>query len=266
VSAAVPDPVPLRLGFNQVPELYDRIRPTYPAELFDEVFAHLAERPALVEVGPGTGQATVELVGRGARVVAVEPGNGLARVLRRKLPGDELEILVTTFEDADLADARFDGVVSASAYHWVPPPHRVDTPARILRPGGLMILIDVNQVESPVDRGYFARARPIYDRYGRGLPGFRLHTPDDVVPEHVGDFVRSERFDPPRLFRYRWDQVYSASEYADLKRTDSGSLAMQAAEREAMIADLSQLVTDEFGGSITRPIVVTLMLATRRSP
>ena len=57
-----------RLSFNAVVDLYDEIRPSYPAAMFDALFGLLPRRPRIVEVGPGTGQATKDLLARGAVV------------------------------------------------------------------------------------------------------------------------------------------------------------------------------------------------------
>jgi tRNA G46 methylase TrmB len=62
----------LRTTFEQVPELYDRARPDYPPQVFDDLVA-LAQLPArarLVEIGCGTGQATVPLAERGYAISA----------------------------------------------------------------------------------------------------------------------------------------------------------------------------------------------------
>ena len=51
--------------FNEVPELYDRVRPAYPDELFADLVAitGMNERSLVLEVGCGTGQATRSLAG-----------------------------------------------------------------------------------------------------------------------------------------------------------------------------------------------------------
>ena len=48
----------IRLSFNEVPDVYDEVRPSHPAELYATLFAMLPPHPSIVEVGPGTGQAT----------------------------------------------------------------------------------------------------------------------------------------------------------------------------------------------------------------
>jgi len=47
-----------RTMFEQVPELYDRARPSYPSQLFDDLasLAELPERARLLEIGCGPGK------------------------------------------------------------------------------------------------------------------------------------------------------------------------------------------------------------------
>ncbi len=77
-------------SFNAVAAQYADHRPTYPPALFDAI-EELAGRPLAgsraVDVGAGTGMATARLLERGARVVAVEPGAGMAAEFRHRLPG-----------------------------------------------------------------------------------------------------------------------------------------------------------------------------------
>src|SRR6266704_6266427 len=70
--------------FNEVPELYDRVRPAYPDELFADLVAitGMGRRSPVLEVGCGTGQATRSLAALGCSVTAVEPGAGMAALAR----------------------------------------------------------------------------------------------------------------------------------------------------------------------------------------
>ena len=69
----------MRDSFDEVPELYDRVRPGYPEAVFDDLvsLAGLVAGSRVLELGPGTGQATVPLARRGLAVTAVELGSGL---------------------------------------------------------------------------------------------------------------------------------------------------------------------------------------------
>ena len=67
-----------RLVFGQVAERYERVRPSYPQALVDEVVELAVGGPAL-EVGAGTGKATVMFARRGLTVHAVEPSAEMAK-------------------------------------------------------------------------------------------------------------------------------------------------------------------------------------------
>src|SRR6476659_4263597 len=179
-------------GFDEVAELYDRVRPGYPDDLLDELAAVLPRSPVVVEVGPGTGQATKGLVARGARVTAVELGAHLAAVLARNLP--TVDVVIGPFENVDLAPGSFDAVVAASSYHWVPPEVRMTRPAALLRPGGHLALIALNQVASPTDRGFFDEVRHVFSRHGQPGTHEPVPTHEKLVPSFVDEIAASPEF------------------------------------------------------------------------
>src|SRR6266542_2199055 len=80
----IPNHERLRATFNQAADLYDRARPGYPPALFDDLAELAGVGPGcrVLEIGPGTGQATVPLAERGCHIVAVELGADLAAVAR----------------------------------------------------------------------------------------------------------------------------------------------------------------------------------------
>src|SRR5438309_902917 len=157
----------LRTTFSEAAELYDRMRPGYPRAVFEELaeFGRLGPGSRVLEIGCGTGQATLPLAQRGYRVTAVELGAELAAIARRKLaPFPRVEVVVSDFEDwstpwseaergpAPWSEAErgstpwseaergllpadpFDAVVSATAFHWLDPAVRVARSAATLRP------------------------------------------------------------------------------------------------------------------------------------
>lgn len=253
-----------RLGFDAVPEVYDRARPHYPRELFRDLFALLPEQPEVIEVGPGTGQATRDLLAHGASVHAIELGPNLATRLRENLPSADLRITVGDFERIPRARPAADALVSATAYHWIPSPANVDRPAALLRPGGVAAIIDLVQITSDVDRGFFDACQPVYERYGEGHTGPPAPTADQVDPSMRAAFDTDDRFHDVELRTYRWDQTYSAAEYRDLMVSYSGTQAMCAADRIGLLDDMERFIIDEFGGEITRPLVVAMTTAYRR--
>src|SRR6266516_4967355 len=106
-----PDRRDLGRVFNEVPELYDRVRPTYPDGLFAELVAitGMDERSPVLEVGCGTGQATRSLAALGCSVTAIEPGAGMAALARQRLAAfGNVSVERSTFEEWGDPGRRFD--------------------------------------------------------------------------------------------------------------------------------------------------------------
>src|SRR5215211_2574155 len=125
-----------RVTFDEDAERYDRARPGYAPALFDDlaVLAGLGPGSRVLEIGCGTGQATIPLAERGYHVVAVELGAELAAVARRNLARfPAVEVITAAFEAWPLPPEPFDLVLSATAFHWIDPAVRVDKSADALR-------------------------------------------------------------------------------------------------------------------------------------
>jgi SAM-dependent methyltransferase len=109
----------LRSTFDEAAELYDRARPGYPPEPFNDLsdVADLRPGARILEFGPGTGKTTVPLAERKFQITAVELGPNLAAVARRMLARfPNVAVTVAAFEDFPLPSEPFDAVVSATAF------------------------------------------------------------------------------------------------------------------------------------------------------
>jgi SAM-dependent methyltransferase len=258
---SIPFPAEPRRSFDGVAEIYHGIRPSYPPPMFDELFRLLPSHPAILEVGPGTGQATRDLLKRGANVYAVEIGPAMAAKLREVLPSHALTVMVGDFEEVDVEEHSFDAVFSATAYHWISPKVQVDRPASVLKPGGMVAIVDLNQVSSPEDKGFFTAAQPIYERYGErhtGPPAPERNAVDPLIHRVLrGD----RRFSNVELRTYDWDQTYSAADYRKLMLSYSGTQMMTPLARQGLLDDMENFVRQQFDDQVTRPIVVTLTTA-----
>ncbi|WP_406858882.1 class I SAM-dependent methyltransferase [Streptomyces sp. HUAS MG47] len=134
-------PASQALSFDTAAALYAANRPSYPPALFDAV-EELAGRALagarVADVGAGTGLATARLVEHGARVVAVEPGAGMAAEFRRALPG--VPLVLGDGNRLPLASGSADFVTYAQSWHWTDPQRSVPEALRVLRPGGALAL------------------------------------------------------------------------------------------------------------------------------
>ena len=130
-----------RLSFGSVAADYDRYRPSPPPQALDWLIPAGAQ--AVLDLASGTGAVTRELVGRAARIIAVEPDERMRAVLTASCP--DAEVLEGRGEDIPLPDASVDAVVISAAWHWLNPDQAVPEITRVLRPGGVLGVIWISR-------------------------------------------------------------------------------------------------------------------------
>ena len=127
----------LARSFERAAEEYERGRPGTPRR---RSTPSASRRDAVVlDLAAGTGKLTRQLVARFARVIAVEPLDGMRAVLERLVP--EAEALDGSAEAIPLADEAVDAVFVGEAFHWFATDGDAREIARVLRPGGVLAIL-----------------------------------------------------------------------------------------------------------------------------
>jgi SAM-dependent methyltransferase len=221
----------LRLAFGNAPADDERGRPGWPDEVAG--VGDLPEAAAVLDLGAGTGKLTRVLARRFARAVAVEPDAAM-RALLLQVTDCHL-VLDGSAEAIPLADASVDGVFCAECFHWfdwLPAPGEI---ARVLRPGGVLVLC-FNTPAGPTEPPFPAAARQIVRRYrrpgvhpgGRILESGRWREPF-ADPGSPFEQLREERFEHVHV-QSREEMVagtVSVSVFASLAVEERRSLAEQ---------------------------------------
>lgn len=254
----------LRQTFNEDAELYDRARPGYPAQLFRDLreMADIGPGSRVLEIGCGTGQATLPLAELGAGITALDLGESMAAVARRKLAAyPTVSVIVTPFEIWPLPEEPFDAVVSATAFHWLDPEIRVLKAAQALRAGGALAMIWTHHVRGGDER-FFDEAQRCYERWDPDTPpgGIRLPLASQV-PMEGNDVEASELFGPVSFRRYQWEQEYSTAEYLDLLMTYSGHRSLEPDRRAGLLTCIADLIDSRYAGRIRKAYLTKLEIA-----
>jgi SAM-dependent methyltransferase len=128
-------------AFGRTARDYELGRPSWPEPLLDEVAGELGLGPesAVLDLAAGTGKLTRLLVRRFGHVVAVEPDEAMLAVLAEVVPG--ADALVGSAHAIPLPDDAVDAVFVAEAFHWFASDATVAEIARVLRPGGGLVLM-----------------------------------------------------------------------------------------------------------------------------
>ena len=259
----------LRTTFDGDALLYDEVRPGYPDTLFDDVVSLSGIPPEgrILEIGCGTGQATVPLARRGYRILCVELGENLAAVARRNLKAyPRAEVQVGDFEEWPLEAGIYDLAVSATAFHWLDPAVAYRKVARALTTGGAIALFWNEHVHSDASGGFFEAAQEVYERETPEIVGPEDHKgpprPEEVH-DRTGEIEGTGLFGAVTTRKYLWDQPYDAAGYLRVLNTYSGHRSLNDAARERLFRGISDLIETRFGGRIVKGYLTTLYIAHR---
>jgi protein-L-isoaspartate O-methyltransferase len=253
----------LRSGFDQLAEDYQRTRPVCPPQLFDDLlrWAGLKAGDRVVEVGCGTGQATVPLAERGLAVTAVELGPELAAIARRRLGRfPAAEVVTCSFEEWQPQEAMFDAVVAVSSLHWIDPQVRYSKPYELLRSGGAMAVARCLRAQ-PADAGRF------WTDVQTEYQAVRYEGDPPPPPEQISPwrFPREawSLFKEVASLRYPFEVLYRAEDYLANLATQSGTRALGEARGAEFLARVRQRLESFGWPQLTVTFVGTLTVGQR---
>lgn len=136
--------------FSSRVENYLRFKPHYPKKLIDFLYEEcgFSWESVIADIGSGMGVFSRLLLERGSRVVGIEP-NGEMRSAAERILCDEFPRFVSlgaTAENTTLSDASVHHIVCTQSFHGFDLDRSKEEFARILRPGGSLVLICSKQI------------------------------------------------------------------------------------------------------------------------
>lgn len=246
---------------------YEIARLGYPEALYDALLNRTGTAGVVLEIGPGTGLATFDLLTRlrPSRFVGVEADPLLAAHMRARI--DDLNLSAATriehcqFEDF-ASDVSFDFACCAAAFHWLDAERSLASLMRLLKPGGVLALWWNAYRVTDVGDAFADRIAPL-------LASIRL-APSEMGGRHYScdiDFQRDqmvgagfERFEP---YSFRRQRTLATQDVVDLYQSYSYIRALPEDRRRAFIDQLKAVADEEFGGSIENTVITSLYIAQR---
>lgn len=227
-SSPLPHPRP----FATTARSYSRGRPDYPDELISWAVPTTSN---VVDLAAGAGALTRGLLDHGHRVMAVEPvGQMLAELLR--ICPTALGIRGAA-EAIPLRSGSADVVTVGQAFHWFDSARALPEIARVLRPGGTLVVV-YNVMDFSV---------PWVRRFAALIGGGRHE-----LPAQLAAIDASDAFEKPRrkVFRH-WHSLDRAG-LVDLVSSYSFVAARSEEQRAALAADVAAFFTTTAPGSTLR--------------
>ena len=252
--------------FGLDPETYDAARPGHAGEVYEILRERCGVRSGatVLEVGPGTGQATRRLLELGADpLVAIEPDAALAAYVRRALD-DRVEVRETALEDAELEPDAFDLAAAASSFHWVAEDVGLAMLSAALRPGGWIALWWTSVGDEWQPDAFMQALDPLFEDLPHGpwasLDTRRNFARDDELRLAA---LSAAGFEKRRHEVMRWAREWDTAGIRGLYSTFSPVRALEPNRREEFLDSVARIAEHEFGGLIERPLVTSLYTARR---
>ncbi len=210
--------------FDTIPEQFDRYRPRYSAELFADLIADTGTGPgkSVLELGPGTGQATDPILNTGCDYHAIELGEHLYEKMKSKYGQyPNFSIVNDDFITHDFGRLKFDMIYSAAAIQWIPEEIAFSKTYDLLKPGGtLAMMLTVADYRTPNEELY-QNIQKVYDDYFRPEKPYKeMHGPFDY--SHAVNYGYTG-FEKREFYGKR---VLNADEYVALCGTHSDHLVI----------------------------------------
>ena len=256
-------------SFDVFANNYHSVRPGYPAILFEDVRDRcgISSASRLLEIGAGSGIATVELAKLGCHVVAIEPGAHLAAIAREQAGKFEnVEVFEGTFENFQTRN-RFDAILAFTAFHWLNEGDKYQRVLDLLNGSGSLVLVwnSFFQSDSPA-------TAEVNSAYRQFLP--------DVYPEGTivadvnegvllklnrreQEVVANPLFYPIFLRKYLSTYNYDEQTYPKLLITFPKIVEIEDEKRLRFLGHISEIVKRH--GKISMPVLTTLIICHRRS-
>ncbi|WP_425841086.1 class I SAM-dependent methyltransferase [Streptomyces fractus] len=245
-------------SFDAAAGQYATSRPSYPAELLDtiEEFTETGLAGSRVaDVGAGTGIATVLLRDRGAEVLAVEPGEAMARECRERIAN--VPVVRGDGNALPLATDSRDLITYAQSWQWTDPSRSVPEALRVLRPGGaLAIWWNTTAFDVPW----------ISDQHERIARHCGV-TPKPSVRPSDSDAVRLAGLTGLRVMRrhLRWSRTVPLDTHLANIGSRSAFLVLDEGDRRAFLTRERERLAEAFpAGEVEESYVVDLLVARRR--
>jgi len=263
-----------RVHFDEIVEKYDKVRPGFPAALFEDIFKYNAPgngRKAL-EIGAGTGKATAPFLTAGYDVSAVEIGVNMTEFLRERFKEyKNFDVINAAFEDASLEKGGYDLVYAACAFHWVDAEIGCPKVFNLLKNNGVFALFRHSALPANGEELYEA-VQAVYEKHYYTY--YKTQTRPVRIP--IGEFYKAGEvkrgfgfedlriygFQDVKMKLYEETRTFGADEYITYLDTNSDHRSLPEENRVALYAGVEEAIT-KHGGRFTVDYVFQLYMGRR---
>jgi SAM-dependent methyltransferase len=239
--------------YSPAAEAYSQARPLYPQDLIRQVveIAQLSSYSNILEVGCGPATATISFSPLGSPMVCLEPNPAFYQLAQQNCQQYSNVVLHnTSFEEWVLEADKFDAVLAASSFHWIPSDVGYTKAAKALRENGYLILLWNKELQ------------PCYEVYQTLAEVYQTHAPSfsnryenretqEKILQELGQIAIDSGLFKNLISGHTESKVtYTSDRYLTLLNTYSPYLKLDPTSKEALFAGLRDKIESDFNGSL----------------
>lgn len=157
-----------RKTFDKIPERFDKYRPRYCNELFQEleIVCELNSDKNVLEIGPGTGQATEPILKTGCNYTTIELGENFTSLMKDKYSCyKNFHIVNADFENYIFEENKYDLVYSAATIQWIPEEIAFTKIFKMLKPGEYLAMFMTRSDERSANPSLKDEINNVYNNF-----------------------------------------------------------------------------------------------------
>ena len=227
-----------RKVFDTIPEQFDQYRPRYSPALFADFISYAAIGPGktVLELGPGTGQATEPILKTGCAYHAIELGEHLFEMMKRKYGGcPNFHIVNDDFITHDFGGVKFDVIYSAATIQWIPEEIAFSKTFELLEPGGTLAMMLTRGDYRTPNEALYQKIQKVYGQY------FKPETP---YPHGGFQYANAVNYGYTEFEKreYKGRRIFTADEYVGFCGTHCDHIVIPEPDKSKLFDGLRAAV------------------------
>lgn len=235
-------------SFDVYANNYDEIRPSYPNELFQDIFSvcNIQNTDEILEIGAGSGIATKKLEKFNCNVTAIEPGENLYKITHSYFMNkNKIQVLNTTFEDF-CTNKKFNVIATFTALHWLKNNDTYTKLSNLLNLDGRLVTVWNSFLQ--IDNIISDEVNNLYEKWLSHI--YQRKSIKEVnqgvmkkLNNRISELATNPNFNLIFLNRYLTYYHYDEKTYPQLLKTFPKIISMEDdSKREAFLNDISKTI------------------------